>query len=100
ELFTQIQKDPVLSEFSLDDPYGGMRSDVRIKFVMDAHDIYDHFTGRDDWITYSHHATDPFPNTFFKLMRLVYECAELPRSNSTIRDDISGAKREWQYQNL
>jgi hypothetical protein len=96
ELFSQIRKDPGLSEFGLEDTYGGKRSDLRIKFVRDAHDIYKHFTGQKDWITFSHHTNDPYPNTFFQLVRLAYKCpgAGLPRSNSTIRDDIKGAKRE------
>ena len=97
-LFSDIQSDPDLAQYDLEDPYAGKKSVLRTKFVVDTQVIYQHFTGKKDWIyrSYRENKLYPntlYPNTFFQLIKLTYECAGLSHGESTIRDDITRAKK-------
>jgi hypothetical protein len=102
EWIANIRTDPLSAELAAMDPHILTPRDRRLQFIIDAHDIYRHFTDRKDWVSRTHSrvpARDEQPNPFFLLVNKCVENAVGRKlSPSRIEKDIAEARKIYRAQ--
>ena len=89
EVISEIQKDPVLADFDLNNVYGGSKKEIRIDFVIGARNI---FLSCSKTAGLNRGARKNGV-LVFRMTKICYECAGFNLSDKTISRDISAAKK-------
>jgi len=91
-IFEELRREPYLAVLGMINPYAGEHTDIRVDLVLGIHVLYSDITGKKDWVSRKPDRSE-YTNSFFQLLQLCYQAANLDLSARSIERDITNARK-------